>query len=284
YFMPRYVAVALVDGTVFASEEVNQRVVVLNSDFSFRDVIGESLGPGNTQFFSPLNMAADKQGNLYVADKDNHRVQVFDSSLQFVKTIGTGRGNGNTEFDGPRSIAIDSTGRIFVVDKGNARVQVFSPSGDYVATIKSGTGYALVKPEPIAIDASDNIYVASASEPTITVFDKQLNYVKTIDAGDDMGELEGGMVIDGKGRIVVVGISSGQIRMIDAATGAAVKTVGGFGTANGKFNWPGGIAIMPNGNFVVADVGSFRLQVLDSELNFVKIVNGGTDFEIETAQ
>ncbi|MCX6799411.1 MAG: NHL repeat-containing protein, partial [Candidatus Diapherotrites archaeon] len=88
YFTPRYVAVAP-DGTVFASEEVNQRVVVLNSDFSFRAVIGESLGQGNTQFFSPLNMAVDKQGNLYVADKDNHRVQVFDSSLQFVKTIGT---------------------------------------------------------------------------------------------------------------------------------------------------------------------------------------------------
>ncbi|MDP2974406.1 MAG: NHL repeat-containing protein, partial [Candidatus Diapherotrites archaeon] len=246
--------------------------------------IAGSQGSGNNQFNDPRDFAFDSKGNIYVADKENSRVQVFDSEGKYVATIGGKKGSGDYEFNSPRAVAVDSKGRVFVVDNGNERVQVFDSSFKYLSTLKGNASFQFKEPVPIAIDSADNIYVADSKSSNIHVFNTELSFVKDIDVGSDIIEMEGGIAFDSRGRLLVVDIEGNKVRMIDPETGNVTKTIGEQGaTGNYSFDWPHGLAIAPNGDVFVVDMGNRRIQVYDSQLNFKRTIAGGADGLIETS-
>ncbi|MDP6670888.1 MAG: NHL repeat-containing protein [archaeon] len=281
YFSPRYMAIGS-DGTIFVSEEERSQIMLLDSAGKY---IGEIEDASGYKFDLPRDLVIDSRGWVFIADKANHAVAIFNDKGEFVYEIGGTKGAGDYEFNSPRDVALDSEGRIFVTDRQNSRVQVFDSSYNYLATIEGNEQFEFKELSAVTVDSEDNIYVADSKSSNIHLFNKELEFVRDIDAGSDIVEMEGGIEIDSKGRIIVSDMEDHKVRMLDPETGENIKTIGSFGwEGDYKFNWPHGLAIASNGDIYVVDKVNRRLQVYDSELNYKSTISGGEDWDITTPQ
>ncbi len=91
---------------------------------------GFGSDPG--QFFDPMYVAVDSDGNVYVTEDANQRVQKFDSEGNYILHWGE-FGHGDGQFDYPMGITIDALDNIYVYDSGNDRIQKFDSTGNYIS-------------------------------------------------------------------------------------------------------------------------------------------------------
>jgi DNA-binding beta-propeller fold protein YncE len=141
-----------------------------------------------------------------------------------------GRGSEPGQFDFPIGITINRADEVFVTDFSNARVQKFSSDGKFLAAFG-------VSPFPggIALDREENLYVAHAGIPP-SRFDEPRK----------------------RDKIAVF-----------SPEGKPLREWGKFGTGDGDFDMPGGIAISRDGRVYVADQCNRRIQVFDTAGKFL---------------
>src|SRR5687768_13002219 len=168
-------------GIVYIADPDNNRIreIALDSSVSTKagnGVMGFADGPAmSAQFFKPMDIVVDGQGNLIIADIGNHRIRKI-TPAGIVSTIagdGTqGYADGNAadaKFDQPDAVCIDPQGNIYVSDMGNARIRKISSTG-VVSTIAGNGNRGMVNgnalsaefdlPFDIVIDGQGNLYVA----------------------------------------------------------------------------------------------------------------------------
>ena len=63
--------------------------------------------------------------------------------------------------------------------------------------------------------------------------------------------------------------------------GKIVKTVGGEGSRTGQFDWPLGIALSKDNKLFICDKNNHRIQVFDTNLNFISCFGKGGSGEGE---
>ncbi len=177
------------------------------------------------KFFSPAGLTLDNSGNILVADYGNSSVRTItvDGAVTTISSY--------PDFNQPWGIAVNRrTGKVFVSDKSTNLIKSINLSTNAVSTFAgstySGDGHAtgtnltnvqFDRPQGLAIDAFDNIYVS----------DYWFSLVREIVSGGYVFEIAGN------------------------ATSSYVN--GNGGTSSG-FYFPDGIAVEPNGNFLlVAD-------------------------------
>lgn len=116
------------DGKLLVCDSGNHRVQIfdMNNNMEFVKCLGtpgvQGMENENGQFFSPLDIACDCDGNILVADK-NHRIQVFDPEGAFKFSIGQ-KGRKDGMFNYPANITVSDENKLYVSDQGNYRVQV----------------------------------------------------------------------------------------------------------------------------------------------------------------
>ncbi len=81
------VAISPVNGDIVASDQLNNRVQVLDPNGKALFAFGTE-GSGTGQFNQPIGVSIDNQGNIYVADSVNSRVEVFDQNGKFLTSYG----------------------------------------------------------------------------------------------------------------------------------------------------------------------------------------------------
>jgi len=232
------------------------RSVTLLSKFS--DVAVTPAEDPNTspgQFQSPFGVATDSSDNIYVIEfaAGASRVQKFDSDGGFLLKFGR-QGTNDGEFLFPTGIAVDSDGNIYVVEFNGNRVQKFDSNGVFLLKFGStGTGDGEFNfPFGIAVDSSDNIYVADVSNHRIQKF-------------DSAGTFQGWLGKCTAGANCDVGNQRSNGFMCTAATCTGL----GFGTGDGQFNGPRGIAFDTSGNIYVVQSANDRIQKFDSSGGFL---------------
>ncbi len=279
---------------VFALDQANSRIAIIQTNNPTAKVFFGSTGSGQGQFSTPEGMAADPRVGtnlLAVADTSNNRVQLFtyDSgtgALTFVRAFGTlGSGNGN--LNRPAAVAFDKTGRLFVADKVNNRIAIFRVSdGTWLGSFTGGGSYVLSGPQGICVDSDldGGVWVCDTANNRVTLY--AISGSPLISTGVkkvSIGSIGGGngqfqtpvdvqvWRVGGNKRLCVVDKSNERVQLF-TMTGTHLLNVGTGGTSFGQLRLPHGVfPITDQPVLCVADTHNGRIQwfgvTLDADLD-----------------
>ncbi|OAI40054.1 hypothetical protein AYO38_06550 [bacterium SCGC AG-212-C10] len=196
-------------------------------DSAGRPMFG-TVGPLAGQFFAPVDVETDPEGNLYVIDSSTKRLQKFDKDGNFLASADVRVVAGDlNEQSQPWGLAIAPNGNVVVADTFGWRVRVFDKDlkptnvtfGTPPDTSKAPGPYDLFGPRDAIVDATGNIWVTDT----------------------------------GNSRIVIY-----------TAAGEYVREIGTKGTGAGEFQEPVGLSQAKDGTIFVADMYNKRVVLLNA--------------------
>jgi YD repeat-containing protein len=197
-------------------------------------------GTGNGQFTGPAGDAVDAGGNVWVNDFGGDRIEKFSSSGVFIASYGS-EGTGGGQFSEPAGVAVNqSSGNVYVVDKGHNRVEELSTGGAFVRTFGFGVSNGKAEFE----------ICTSSCEAGI--------------AGSGSGQFNAphGVAVDSSGNVWVADSENNRLEEF-SSTGTFIAAYGSWGTGEGNFKYPTGIAF-GNGKLYVSDDGNYRVQEIST--------------------
>jgi hypothetical protein len=175
----------------------------------------------------------------------------------------------------PGGIAYDPTrAALWIADGGAGVVRVVRPDGADVATIRVAGGAPLREPVDVAVDAAGGrAYVLTdasseggAGEPlavsrSLHAYDLAGVYLASslpCGAGPALLSRAGGVAASGD-RVYVSDVFQGAV-LVMSRDGAALGSVGAYGTLPGQLTNPSGLAVLANGDLAVANASRGRLD------------------------
>jgi sugar lactone lactonase YvrE len=168
-------------GNVYVADSYNNRIRMITPDGSTSTLAGNGNDgfvdglSSDAEFYVPIGIAIDQQGNLYVGDEGNSSVRKITPDGRVATLAGSGKfsfadGVGkNAVFNAPGAIAIDSHNNLFVADYLNNCIRKVSPEGEVRKIAGSREkGFADGSPSEaefyypfgIAVDGNGVVYVA----------------------------------------------------------------------------------------------------------------------------
>jgi DNA-binding beta-propeller fold protein YncE len=217
-----------------------------------------SYGTGEGQFDYPRGIATDTDGSVYVADTSNQRIQKFDSEGTFLaewRVAGV-------------DLATDAAGDVYVVEVSAHRVRKFDSEGTFL-TAWGGFGPGdgqFDRPMGIATDTAGNVYVVDSGNDRIQKFDSTGAFLAGWSARATLD-----VTIGAAGNAYAT--TPWGVQKFTSA-GAFLDEWGSYGTGEGQFDYPLGIATDTDGNVYVADSGNGRIQKFDADGTF--LAKGGS--------
>jgi len=237
--------------------------------------------PGVRKLRGPWGIAIDTgAGNMvYVVDNAAHQVYRYDSSgTPLGPPIGKpARDEG--PITTPVGVAVGSDGTVYATEWESNSVRVFGPNNTSVTWNRDGNPeWDFNRPTGIAVDADNHVYVADTRNGRVLVFDSAGALLRTIGGpGIDPGTfvLPIGVAVDASKNVYVVdyglvvsGIPVGH-RVQKIAPNGTATVWGSYGTGNGQFRNPVGIALDSDGSFYVTDYGNDRIQKFNASGQYI---------------
>lgn len=242
-------------GNLYIAEALGHRIRMVSAEGVISTVAGTGArgysgdgGPATEAALdTPQGIALDAAGNLYIADTGNHRVRRVDAEGRITTIAGNGEdgsgGDGGpameAQLSDPSSVALDGAGNLYIADSWAHRIRKVTAEGR-ISTV-AGTGARgfsgdggpatearISGPACVRVDAAGNLLVA----------DRYNNRIRKISPDGRIS------TIAGNGYYGAVGDSNGD---------------GGAATA-AMLQWPGAVAIAPDGSLYVADTGADRIR------------------------
>ncbi len=207
----------------------------------------------------PNGVAVDAGGNVFVANTGHDLVRRYGPGGQWLSNI-------EAEFNEVYDVAVLSTGDVVASDPGSGRVVMFDSS------MKVRVPNLLQMPangvRGIATNVNDDIFVlnaAGAPGQVVSKFDRYGNRMP-LNFGRIGGVQPGSfsnptdLAIDGRnGDIYIVDSGNNRIQRFDSE-GNYLSEFGSFGTDNGQFNAPWGVAVNNEGFVFITDSKNARVQ------------------------
>lgn len=235
-------------------------------------------GPPPLGFLNdPQGVAASRgeDGRLYAVDAANARIQVFSAAGLPLGQWGVRGADAELgELWRPSDIALSPDGhQAFVVDRGHARVYRFRTDDECIkgenrprsclerAWGGRGRGEGLFEaPVGIAVDRSRRVFVVDQANDVVQVFDADGAYAGSLGDAEGRGRLlrPTDVAIGQDGTVWVADYGNHRIARF-RASGGYVGEFSGPGTD--PFYRPSGIAVDPDGGFVVADHRPENLEI-----------------------
>jgi len=162
---------------------------------------------------------------------------ILDKQGKVIKIIGT-NGKGENQFDTVNGLAIAKDGTIYVADTYNNRISAYDKQGNRLWIVRTGN---------------------PGNKSDITGAGKQKTKIKE----EAKLQIPLQLALDGNGRIVVVDAFDFSLTVLDPKDGNLIAKYGRFGSKDGQFMYPSGVAYDPQRDwFVVADSMNNRLQIV----------------------
>jgi DNA-binding beta-propeller fold protein YncE len=176
----------------------------------------------------------------------------------------------NLYFGEVSAIAVNSNGHVFVLSRGNtsgpayaaAATQLleFDADGNYLREIGHKL-YAWSFAHMVKIDRHDNIWVTDKGSDMVIKFTPAGRVAMVFGRKQEASDEETGPLSDG--------YINSRVAKVDK-DGNWIKSWGERGKGPGQFNTPHAIAVDAKDNIYVADRGNHRIQVFDTEGNFLR--------------
>ena len=173
------------EGNVFVADHSNHRIRKITPDGAVSTIAG-SGGAGHNdgqgtgaQFYSPLCVAVDLEGNVFVSEPQHHRIRKI-TPEGMVSTFAGASGQADFQdgqgtaarFHSPQGLAADGEGNVFVADHSNHCLRKITPDGA-VSTIAGdrsgnmqdgeGTAASFQNLHEVAVDDQGDIVVIEGS-------------------------------------------------------------------------------------------------------------------------
>jgi len=165
-------------------------------------------------------------------------------------------------------------GKIFAGDTIAGVVFVIDPKNKKVSFIGDKPMGRLRLPVGIDIDKRGRVYVSDAKQKRIFVYNKEGKFLGTIGDNEGTGKFKrpAGLVLNEQlGRVYVVDVLDHNVKVYSIVDGSFLFSFGKRGRKEGEFNFPTNVSIdRRNGNVVVVDTMNFRVQIFDSEGQFIR--------------
>lgn len=178
----------------------------------------------------------------------------------------------------PLGIAYDAANAtLWIADAASNVVRLVRPDGTAVATIRSAGGAPILEPVDVAVDAAGGrafVLVGNAKTDSLLAVGEPIAAARFLHAFDLAGGYVGSYVPRGgaagqlsrasgvavtASKVFLSDIFQGTVQVV-SPTGAAVASIGEFGTITGQLTNPSGLAVMANGDLVVANTSLSRVD------------------------
>jgi streptogramin lyase len=256
---------------------------------------GSANGTGAAaQFNGPFGVTVLPNGNIAVGDTFNKLIRLV-TPAGVVTTLagdgtaalldGTGTG---AKFNFPFGVGALPNGNVVVADRENNCIRMITPAGVVTTiagspnrrTLADGAGLteaAFNEPQGVAGLPNGNIVVADRLNQRVRLITMPSGVVSTFPIV--FGALWGVGALP-NGNIIVVDTTNNAIKMITMPDGVISTIAGGTsGSADGpgasaQFSLPSGVAVLPNGNIVVADSNNNRIRLITMPSGVVSTLAG----------
>lgn len=169
----------------------------------------------------------------------------------------------------PMAVAVDSKDRVVIADSARGRVHIFDRQTGEYSHIRSTEEEKLSLPIGLAVGADDRIFVADGDRAKIYVFKPDGTFDTDLGSAKWLKRPAGIAIDRARQRLYVADPGAHDVKVVDIANGALVKTIGERGTESGKFNYPAFVAVDRQGRLLVTDALNGRIQIFDAEGRFV---------------
>ena len=256
---PHGVAVDSSDN-VYVADTGNNRIEIFDSNGNYLSQCGYGGGSGDGQFIHPMGVALDSMGNIYVTDTGNNRIEKLSSSCGYITQWGY-QGTGVGQFQYPVGIAADSLNNIYVTDSGNNRVEKFNSNGKYITEWNgygNYAGYAGINKRQLGNG------LAQILQSVIKPFLPQMALAQGYNGGGSFN-FPTGVTVDSFNNVYVADTYGNRIAKYDSS-GVFLTQWGTYGTGDGQFIFPSGIAVGSLGGY-----GSSAVYVADTYGNRIEV-------------
>ena len=251
------------DRLIYITENYNHRISVWDKNGKpVRTISQKGQKPG--QIVHPTGIAISRNGDVYVADgKDIGRLQKLSQTGQHLAQY--------VGLNEPLGVALNAAeDRVYVCESGSQQVAVFDTElklierfGDLSCSLEHEyqpiETTTLESPHSIAIDTLGNIYITDTIGEHVHVYDKTGTHVKSIGHPHDDTFAPSGIAIEEE--YMFLADRGGNQVVVLTTSGEFVMATGSYGTSNGQFNNPSGVAVDLDGYLYVCDYGNSRVQV-----------------------
>lgn len=170
----------------------------------------------------------------------------------------------------PMGVHVSDDGRIFVTDTAAADIHVWDPVNEEATTfILQGAKY-FYKPIALATDSQGRMFVSDSQGDRVAVFDKDFKLLSYLAPEEEFKQPSGIAVSEETDRLYVTDTHNHNIKVFELSTLEYITTIGKRGKEEGQFNFPSHIAADENGSLYVVDTMNARVQIFDSEGNFLR--------------
>jgi WD40 repeat protein len=253
-------------------------------------------------------------GRVLVTDSSNHLLRVLSADLLQVSTVAGDGGGGyrdgaaaQAQLRYPHGLALLPDGRLLVADQFNHRIRLLSADLQQASSV-AGDGERghqdgaaaqtqFGNPAGLAVLPDGRVLVADCWNDCIRMLSADLQQVSTVSGDGEMGHQDGAaaqaqfnqpnaLTLLPDGRVLVSDWGNHRIRMLSADL-QQVSTVAGNGerghrdgaAAQAQFNYPTGLALLPDGCVLVTDQGNHRIRLLSADLQQVSTLTNADELD-----
>jgi len=263
-------------------------------------------GDGSSALYArvrnPYALATDSAGNLYIADRGNNKIRKVCIATK-VKTTDCTTGNITTvagigpinadpgylvQFGGdgglatraqlarPEGVAVDSKGNIFIADTNNnaiRKVDVQTANGDFSKAIITTVAGACVPNAPIAAVGSAPAQNGNTQLPVGTIWP---TCASPAGVPTTVNGTAGVLVTPNTTGRTAASISTASTNANQRTNPLGITFIDGAPAPTATLNSPRGLAFDTTGNLYIADTGTNRIRVLDTNGVLRTVAGSGT--------
>jgi len=240
----------------------HHKVQVLDKNGSEISTIGTgTASQSEGEFYNPVGLSFDANGDLHVADSNNHRIQVFDSNGTFKRSYGM-YGDAGV---GPYSFQITPENTFLISDIERHRVFEIDENGSLIRVIAkhkgNSLGFDINNPRSAYLGPDNLVYIADTNHHRIQVYDRNGTFVRKFGSsgtGDGQFNQPYSVIVSSDDEIFVADRYNHRIQVFDT-NGNFLRKFGSYGSLEGQMNQVFDISFSDEGNVLVGDWNNRRI-------------------------